>query len=770
MWFVNIPMTLSTRTYRGLLLGIISVLVTLPTSAQWVKASLPLPYSTGYYLDVFFLKSDPRYGWACSIEGYVVRTTDGGITWRGSQTSRKFLEYIQFLTPLIGYTSGPAGLYKSTDGGATWRDITPPDPNGEQGWGSYFLNQNEGVYLVGGCATSVQAFYRTTDGGVTFTASYQTEPRSGLSDALLYDDGSGYALSSGVLWNTSDYGRSWRKYAKTPRKVWHEELSIVGSTIMIPWTGEDCAGAGSKKGGILLSHDKGLTWTDVNIGEAMFGTFLIDEKRGWAVGDNKTVYYTSDGGLSWINKNCGVSGNLDDIFFIGDSVGWIGGSGLYKYVPVRDFKTVSIMPSDTTLTICRTDSVLLTASAGYALYTWSDGVQGQSRYASAAGTYRVVAYDTSTCLESSDSITIRHYPEDPAQIIAPVLEVCQGDSVRLEFKGNAVSQRWSTSDTAKVIYISTTTSVSVEYTDVFGCSFTLGPVAITVHPRPDPVITTNRNTTICRSETITLSAPEGYTSYEWSNGATSKDITVSQPGEYTVRVQDQYGCTATSASVTIVVLDIENRIELMSALTPAFVLPETTVGSARCADVLIRNKSTSEELVISRPLLVHNLWISIPQAQLPIRLGPLQTGRITLCFAPVDTGAVADTLILPDTCSPTIIPVLARGAGEFFSGTSRCDVAIKTFVYRAGVSHYLSNPYPQPANSSVQLTIKPALQNVRAVLVDFLGRHVAEAEVTVSGSETAILFRTHGVPAGRYAAILMGDQGEMTSVPVGIIH
>lgn len=221
-------MTLSTRTYRGLLLGIISVLVTLPTSAQWVKASLPLPYSTGYYLDVFFLKSDPRYGWACSIEGYVVRTTDGGITWRGSQTSRKFLEYIQFLTPLIGYTSGPAGLYKSTDGGATWRDITPPDPNGEQGWGSYFLNQNEGVYLVGGCATSVQAFYRTTDGGVTFTASYQTEPRSGLSDALLYDDGSGYALSSGVLWNTSDYGRSWRKYAKTPRKVGMKNCRLSG--------------------------------------------------------------------------------------------------------------------------------------------------------------------------------------------------------------------------------------------------------------------------------------------------------------------------------------------------------------------------------------------------------------------------------------------------------------------------------------------------------------------------------------------------------------
>ena len=95
-------------------------------SAQWVKAQLPAPYSTGYYLDIFFLDSDPNYGWACSLEGYVVRTTDGGTTWAGvrvpirAQNLGPDLESIQFLTPQIGYTSGPAGIYRSYNGGASW--------------------------------------------------------------------------------------------------------------------------------------------------------------------------------------------------------------------------------------------------------------------------------------------------------------------------------------------------------------------------------------------------------------------------------------------------------------------------------------------------------------------------------------------------------------------------------------------------------------------------------------------------------------------------
>ena len=134
-------------------------------SAQWEEVQLPAPYNRGYYLDVFFLPTNPLYGWACSIEGYIIRTTDGGTTWQGSQIPNAFLEYVQFLTPQIGYASGEAGVFRSTDGGRSWQDISPFDPNREKGWGSYWINQREGLYFVGGCATGLQGFFRTTDAG-----------------------------------------------------------------------------------------------------------------------------------------------------------------------------------------------------------------------------------------------------------------------------------------------------------------------------------------------------------------------------------------------------------------------------------------------------------------------------------------------------------------------------------------------------------------------------------------------------------------------------
>ncbi len=42
--------------------------------------------------------------------------------------------------------------------------------------------------------------------------------------------------------------------------------------------------------------------------------------------------------------------------------------------------------------------------------------------------------------------------------------------------------------------------------------------------------------TICPGESVTLSAPEGFQSYDWSNGETTREITVNQAGTYTVNL------------------------------------------------------------------------------------------------------------------------------------------------------------------------------------------------------------------------------------------
>ncbi len=70
-----------------------------------------------------------------------------------------------------------------------------------------------------------------------------------------------------------------------------------------------------------------------------------------------------------------------------------------------------------------------------------------------------------------------------------------------------------------------------------------------------PVITSGGPTTFCEGETTVLSAPEGFDSYDWSNGETSQEITVSETGEYFVSVSN--GCESPpSESISVTVTEL----------------------------------------------------------------------------------------------------------------------------------------------------------------------------------------------------------------------
>ncbi len=69
---------------------------------------------------------------------------------------------------------------------------------------------------------------------------------------------------------------------------------------------------------------------------------------------------------------------------------------------------------------------------------------------------------------------------------------------------------------------------------------------------PTVAITTDGK--ICDGNGVTLTATAGLTNYQWSNGATTRSIVVTQPGIYTVTAQRAYGdgnCTGVSEEVEI---------------------------------------------------------------------------------------------------------------------------------------------------------------------------------------------------------------------------
>lgn len=56
-----------------------------------------------------------------------------------------------------------------------------------------------------------------------------------------------------------------------------------------------------------------------------------------------------------------------------------------------------------------------------------------------------------------------------------------------------------------------------------------------------PTINPSGNVAFCQGQNAQLSAPSGFTSYQWSNNATTQNITVSTGGNYTVRVTNNQG-------------------------------------------------------------------------------------------------------------------------------------------------------------------------------------------------------------------------------------
>jgi photosystem II stability/assembly factor-like uncharacterized protein len=66
-----------------------------------------------------------------------------------------------------------------------------------------------------------------------------------------------------------------------------------------------------------------------------------------------------------------------------------------------------------------------------------------------------------------------------------------------------------------------------------------------------PTITAKGNTQFCKGDSVELEAQDGYVSYLWSNGETTRSVVVKESGEFHVTGFDNEGCSATSEAIEI---------------------------------------------------------------------------------------------------------------------------------------------------------------------------------------------------------------------------
>ncbi len=201
-----------------------------------------------------------------------------------------------------------------------------------------------------------------------------------------------------------------------------------------------------------------------------------------------------------------------------------------------------VLPSDTI--ICEGE-VIPTNGLGnrisFVNYQWQgnlvqDPIQGE--IIQQGGVYTLVA-DRGACV-LIDSIDVQIQ-------IAPSLDLgnpqtaCQGEMINLNARVPNSSYIWSSGEITESISVSADGVYSVNVMN--GVCQVSDSVQITFAPLPE--INLGRDTIICEGESINFGDPQGQLVYQWSTGASTPTINVSQPGIYSVMIEDMIGCMNT---------------------------------------------------------------------------------------------------------------------------------------------------------------------------------------------------------------------------------
>ncbi len=237
-----------------------------------------------------------------------------------------------------------------------------------------------------------------------------------------------------------------------------------------------------------------------------------------------------------------------------------------------DTITVNVFPNTLPIitvsgptTFCEGGSVTLTAPAGFSAYLWSTGATTQSITVTESGSYTVTIADGNGCTGTSTEVDVFVNPK-PAPILTVVgaTTICAGDSVEVRAPAGYVSYTWVSEQgvnygTTRSIWVLQSDKIYVQVVDANGCVGESDTVEITVAPVVAPVIAPNGPTTFCDGNSVKLSAPEGFATYYWSNGATTREIVVADGGNYTVTVTNNAACESVSAPTEVVVNPLPAR-------------------------------------------------------------------------------------------------------------------------------------------------------------------------------------------------------------------
>lgn len=290
--------------------------------------------------DIHFVSSTTGF---IAGNGLMLNTTDGGTTWEECDISAANDQYdqtpninaVDFVDTSTGYAAGrDATIIKTTDGGTTWVKQTV-DGYWSTLYGMSFLDADYGW------AVGANGSLKTTDGGTTW------EVKAGIGyDVWFVDQSNGFSgikasgyLSTGFMKKTTDGGDTWTSYIDYGNNEGINSFSFADAT-----TGY-ASGIDGYQGLVLKTTDGGANWTEVSpkLYDSSFTAAInelvcVDSNTVVVCCGGGDLFYTTDGGTTWIALDSGTSKNLNSVFAVSDGTTlsiWVIGDivGLIEGLP-----------------------------------------------------------------------------------------------------------------------------------------------------------------------------------------------------------------------------------------------------------------------------------------------------------------------------------------------------------------------------------------------------------------------------------------------------
>ncbi len=246
------------------------------------------------------------------------------LSWKLSPTgSTARLRGLAPVSRRVAWVSGSAGtVLRTTDGGDSWRSVGPAGTEALQFRDVEATSADHAVILSIGEGGDSR-IYVTDDGGGSWTESFRNAEPTAFYDCMAFTSPTrGVAMSDPVdgrfrLIETSDAGHTWRVVDASgmPAAQPGEFGFAASGTCLTAGAGPSMylASGGVDPGRVFTSHDRGHTWrvaeTPVAGGPAagVFSVQFRDREHGIAVGGDylnptgaqDNAAYSSDGGRTW---------------------------------------------------------------------------------------------------------------------------------------------------------------------------------------------------------------------------------------------------------------------------------------------------------------------------------------------------------------------------------------------------------------------------------------------------------------------------------------